>query len=220
MRNETMTPNERKHVKRLKNSLLAAACLTVGVVAHARADILTYTGYTVLDDQNVTVQFGPPGQQVTERSGAGQITLTGTNTPGGSLATWCIDLADYLLAAGQFNQTDNGGFADGINALISHFDPTNYDASAATQVAIWRQEYGPFATITPDNANVSMLADCYISNVNDGTWQPDQSMQTVRLIGVSGNQDQATLVPVPEPASMAILGAGMVGMGVLRRKRA
>ncbi len=215
-----MTPNVREHLKSLKNSLLAAVCLTTGSVAHARADVLTYTGYTVLNNQNVTVQFGPPGQQVTEYSGAGQITLTGANTPGGSLATWCIDLADNLLASGQFNQTDIGGVADGINALISHFDPANYDASAATQVAIWRQEYGPYATITPDNANVSMLADSYISNVNDGTWQPDQGMQTVRLTGVDGNQDQATLVPVPEPASMAILGAGMVAMGMIRRKRA
>jgi hypothetical protein len=36
---------------------------------------------------------------------------------------------------------------------------------------------------------------------------------------INGNQDQLVAAPVPEPATMLLMGIGLLGLGVVGRKR-
>ena len=90
---------------------------------------------------------------ISESAGFGQITLNGTNTPGGTIATWCIDIAHTLQGSGSFiiGGFLNGDFGTKLNALLTNVISTleaGYDNSSALQVAIWQAEYGPDLTVS------------------------------------------------------------------------
>ncbi len=210
------------YMSRLKNVLLAAACMGLAAVTQAQAGPVTYSGYSVLNNQTVTLN-GPSLGIRNKATGSGQITLTGANVIGGSIATWCIDILHQLNGSGQFTTGTflSGALGDKVNALLTHVIPilgTSYDSSSALQVAIWRVEYGPKLAVAAP-AGVSTLADDYVTKVNNGAWIADPARRVAVLAGGESNQSQAYLVAVPEPASMVVVLGSLVSMGLLRRKQ-
>lgn len=189
---------------------VAALISSVG----ARAGTVEYNGYNVLNNSSATISSNSGNELV----GSGQIQL---NTTTGMLSTWCVDVYDYLKTAGVFNTGTymTGEVADKINALLSNGEPmlsSGFNVSSALQIAVWRVEYSDL-TITAQNSNTNALADSYISHVNDGTWQANGNM-AVALLMEDGNQIQAYLTAVPEPASMMLMAVGLLGYMTTRRR--
>ncbi len=202
-----------------------AAAVFAGSRQAAHANV-AYTSYSVLNNQNVTITL----QTGSELGGSGQVTLNGiTNdgVSGASLKTWCVDVYDDLQDGGVFSSVSQHASTDPlfgkIDALISHATPQllgqDYNASAAMQVAIWEVEYGSAVSVSSWTPGVDALATTYVTNVQNETWQADPNT-VVSVLHGAGNQDQAYLTNVPEPAGMAVLVTGLIGVGLIGRRRA
>ena len=180
-------------------SLAVLSAVVASLAGAAVASPMTYTGYTVLNNQTVTLS--DPSLGVNEAGGSGQITFTGTNTAGGTLSTWCVDIKDFLLGSGSLDQGTTLALAstNSINALLANATPLlagNYDASSALQVAIWETEYGSALTVSGPSSMMT-LANTYVSDVTTGAWKADATRQVAFLSGAGVNQDQVYLAPVP-----------------------
>jgi len=230
-------------------SLWAAAIAAAAIVgaAPASATMITYDSYSVVNNVNVTINYPGIGSGP---YGSGQIDTYLGNTQ--VATSWCIDVTHDLLASGTWNvigvvnnagmsNVDNGG---GNGTLLSwqtlgemgalatygnlHIND-NANISSAIQLAIWSVEYGSAITVTSASPSVQALATQLVFDATHGLLGYNTNVAWLMYCNSDHRCNQGQLMVlgngdfrVPEPSTLAIFAAGLVGaagFGMRRKKK-
>jgi len=193
--------------------LISAAVLAV-LAAPSFADTTTYT-----DSAAFMASLG--GSSYTE-------TFTGLASPDGAAAfsgsgfSYTVSAASGLYATGDFlgtSQIDEAltiNFTSGnVKAVGGNFFVTNIsDAFQSVSVKLTLSD-GTIAMFTPSSINDSFRGFSSTQTISSLTF----SAPGVSMYATVDNLTVGTVTAVPEPASWALMGLGLAGMGAIARRR-
>lgn len=220
---------------------IAAALAASGLAfasSTALADTVKLSNYTYAPAKNVNVSIDLAGTSLDRVYAGGAGEFSGTWN-GATFKTYCLDLYEFFHWNTSYNTYHlvslDPGKAFDMGRLVTKYRAGVDTAleSAAFQIALWEITYentgiysltaGSFKE-TAANDGVRTLAQSYLSNLGSVSNVHVAKLASVGYHDASGRwvpgqQDFLVTTPVPEPATYALMIAGLAGIGMFARRR-
>ena len=227
-----MNQSTSKSIKALSIKAVLSAAVVSAVMAcvstSAFASPITVTGMQFASPTTVLIHNVTPAETAYVYAGAFN-TTDGTNT----FASWCVDIFqntyfgptinNYNLVSGATALTAPRADMLGRLATESLSLVNNAATSAAFQLAIWEivneTSGNPYnlgsGNFTAQNASSAAItiAQGWLNNL------PGTSNYSVNVWASATHQDLAVFTQVPEPASLGLLGLGIAGLALIKRRK-
>lgn len=210
-------------------SISLAAVVVAALASTARADNFQYTGMNLGNAETATLYMN--GNKIVTAY-TGKIDFVNVNTST-AFSTVCADInSDLNSGSHSYNlsSTDPLGSTgvDKAGRIVGQYFAlaTTADQQAGLQLAVWDALYNGSSSfdLTGSKTNTGFS----VTGASSGalTWgasyyaavNTNFGSATYLQTSASGGQSQLTAQAVPEPASIAALGVGLVGLFVRRRR--
>jgi len=217
-------------MKILGNSLLAIMVTAACAALPAVASVITVTNFAQPNPVTVHIQSANPSTNEYVYAG-GFTTTDGTH----NFVSWCVDIMqdtylgqsvnDYTLVDAAAVSQIGAARADALGRLATQYlgQVNNATTASAFQLAAWEIVFenagnpynmsgGNFSAWGASDNSIA-LAQTWLNNL------PGSSSYSVSVWQSPTHQDLAVFTAVPEPATLGLFALGLIGLGLVKRRR-